>query len=112
MQNAAGPPEKAYKDVGFLNSRDARTVRILAEYLHPQQRFREEGIQNTVVFFGFARIRDVEATETALAEAKKGGSPQDVTRAQRGVDMARYYEDAVELARLLTEWSKGLESSH
>ena len=44
--------EKAYKDLGFLNSSDARTVRILAEYLGPERRFRQEGVTGTVVFFG------------------------------------------------------------
>lgn len=76
MENASSSPEKAYRDVEFLNSRDERTVRILAEYLHSQKLFREEGIQNTIVFFGSARIRDAEATETALAEAKKGAVPR------------------------------------
>jgi hypothetical protein len=28
--------EKAYKNLDFLSSKDARTLRILSEYLHPK----------------------------------------------------------------------------
>jgi uncharacterized protein (TIGR00730 family) len=48
--------EKAYKNLDFLNSREARTVRILSEYLEPEKRFREKGIKHTIVFFGSSRI--------------------------------------------------------
>ena len=47
---------KAYKNLDFLRSRDARTLRILAEYIEPEKRFVEENINHTVVFFGSARI--------------------------------------------------------
>lgn len=74
---------KAYRDEGFLNSSDARTIRILAEYLEPQARFRKEQIRDTVVFFGSARIRE-------------------------GGVLGRYYDEARTLARMLTEWSASL----
>ena len=50
----------------FLESDDARPLRILAEYLEPLKRFRDENIQDTVVFFGSARIRSREAADGAL----------------------------------------------
>ena len=31
-------PEAAYKNMGFLNSASARTLRILSKYLEPQSR--------------------------------------------------------------------------
>ena len=46
----------AYHDETFLDSTDARPIRILAEYLDPLRRFRDENIQDTVVFFGSARV--------------------------------------------------------
>ena len=46
----------AYLDPEFLESEEARPLRILAEYLEPLQRFRAQNIQDTVVFFGSARI--------------------------------------------------------
>ena len=74
------PPELAYRDPGFLDSDDARPVRILAEYLAPLRAFRLQRIRNTVVFFGSARLEE------------------------NGVH-ARYYAEARELARALTQWA-------
>jgi uncharacterized protein (TIGR00730 family) len=75
----------AYKDEEFLDSDDARPLRILAEYLWPLAAFRRENINDTVVFFGSARL------------APDG-------------PLGRYYEDARELARLVTTWSKNISS--
>ena len=50
--------EKAYKNLEFLNSPDARAMRILAEFLEPLAHFRRERIRDTVVFFGSARLRE------------------------------------------------------
>ena len=59
-------PEKAYKNLGFLNSSVARTIRILCEYEEPKARFEAEGVDNTIVMFGSARIRSVEESEATL----------------------------------------------
>lgn len=53
-------PEKAYKNIDFLNSKEARTLRILSEYLEPEKRFLENKIKHTVVFFGSSRIQTPE----------------------------------------------------
>src|SRR5689334_4938212 len=76
-----GRPPLAYLNAEFLASQDARPLRILAEYLAPLQSFRRARICDTVVFFGSARIKP-------------------------GAHLGRYYDDARELARLLTLWSK------
>jgi len=73
----------AYKNDTFLDSDDARPLRILAEYLQPLYAFQRERVCGTVVFFGSARIRP----DCALG---------------------RYYEAARELARLVTKWSASL----
>jgi uncharacterized protein (TIGR00730 family) len=73
----------AYKNEAFLDSPDARALRILSEYLHPLSHFRDEKIQDTVVFFGSARL-----TEEG--------------------PLGRYYQEARELARIVTEWSDNL----
>jgi uncharacterized protein (TIGR00730 family) len=101
--------EKAYKNLDFLNSRDARLIRILSEYLEPQARFERYNVDDTVVFFGSARALDPEAAQKALQEAEEGGDAQAIARATRGVSLSRYYQDASTLARMLTEWSKGLK---
>ncbi len=70
----------AYKNEKFLNSPDARILRILSEYLEPLAHFRHERIRDTIVFFGSARL-----TEDG--------------------PLGRYYRDARTLARMMTEWS-------
>ncbi|HTT03222.1 MAG TPA: TIGR00730 family Rossman fold protein [Steroidobacteraceae bacterium] len=81
----AKPPRHslAYQNRQFLQSEEARPLRILAEYLEPLERFRSEDICDTIVFFGSARI----APDGALG---------------------RFYAEARELARLITLWSKSL----
>ena len=51
-------PLKAYRDPAFINSKEARALRILAEYLEPQSRLEQEGVEDTIVFFGSARLKD------------------------------------------------------
>ncbi|MGH9674527.1 MAG: TIGR00730 family Rossman fold protein, partial [Bryobacteraceae bacterium] len=82
------PPEPrpfsvAYRNKEFLEGRNGRGLRILSEYLYPLSRFRKEHVHDTVVFFGSARV-----TEEG--------------------PMARYYHEARELAKRVTEWSDGL----
>ena len=100
----------AYQNEPFLNSPDGRILRILSEYVEPLARFRREQIQDTVVFFGSARFKNLRTAESALSGLKTsgeaGGEEQSgLKRAQAAVDMARYYEDARRMAYLLTEWS-------
>ena len=107
MQIPPFRPDKAYKDQEFLNSRDARTIRILSEYVQPLQRFREEGIDSTIVFFGSARVKDAQEADRALKAAQNDGEARKIRAAERAVDISRYYQDAVTLSRMLTEWSNG-----
>ncbi len=51
---------KAYKNPEFLSSHEARTIRIVSEYLYPETRFREMHVNHTVVFFGSARVGETE----------------------------------------------------
>ncbi len=106
-------PEKAYKNLDFLNSAPARHIRILCEYEEPRQRFRQHGIRDTIVFFGSARARprdEVEA-EVAAARAAAEAEPGDpalaaaLEAAEAALPMAMYYEQTRELARRVTEWS-------
>jgi len=61
-------PLKAYKNLGFLNSPDARTVRVLCEFVEPAARFRHLRVRNTIVFFGSTRITTREAAEQNLRQ--------------------------------------------
>ena len=125
--------ELAFLDAAFLESDDARPIRIMAEYLEPLRRFKAQNIQDTVVFFGSARIRSREKADDALARLEKQllkrstsrgrdvGAPAArptqaqrlaLTRARRAVTMSRYYEDARQLARMLTDWTQSLGFEH
>ncbi len=73
----------AYHDEAFLDTDDARPIRILAEYLGPLRAFREARVHDTVVFFGSARL------------AEEG-------------PLGRYYGEARRLARLVTEWAQSV----
>jgi uncharacterized protein (TIGR00730 family) len=102
-------PPLAFLDEEFLTSTDARSLRILAEYLEPAARFKAEGIQDTIVFFGSARIKSHEEAQNDLAAAR--AAKEGIAAARRHLRMSRYYEDARELARRLTEWSKALSDA-
>ena len=109
----------AYSDPVFLESQEARPVRILAEYLEPLRRFKEQKIQDTVVFFGSARVDSRRRAEQALRELRSRGVSdadeqyqKELKKSNRAVEWARYYEDARELARMLTTWSQSLQSEN
>ncbi len=110
-------PRVAYKNDRFLESGDARMLRILAEYLEPQARLRRAGVQNTVVFFGSARFLPHDEALRKLRElesmGRDGGPPASAANlkaARMALAMSRYYEEARELARLITRWSLGLKN--
>src|ERR1039457_1192785 len=77
----------AYLNDKFLNSPDARALRMLSEFLEPLAHFRREKVRDTVVFFGSARLREGEGP------------------------LAHYYDDARSLAKMLTEWSQQFTNS-
>jgi uncharacterized protein (TIGR00730 family) len=98
---------KAYLKESFLSGSGARPLRILAEYLEPKNRFDQYRIEDTIVFMGSARVVSREQAEAELIAA--GGDPAGIERARGRLAMSRYYEEARELARRLTEWSKQLK---
>src|SRR5437870_6526282 len=109
----------AYLDAEFLESAEARPIRILSEYLEPLRRFKEQKVQDTVVFFGSARVDSRERAERALATLRARGvrdadeqAQMELTKTRKALEWARYYEEARELARLLTAWSLSLQSEH
>ncbi len=98
---------EAYLKEPFLKSADGRPLRLLSEYLEPKSRFDHYQIDDTIVFMGSARLVSRAQAEAAVAAAERGDG--DPAQARRQLAMSRYYEDARELARRLTDWSKRLE---
>ena len=107
---------KAYQNDRFLNSSDGRIIRMLAEFLEPQSRFRRQKIVDTIVFFGSARLkskRDATAELNKFKTMDANGDPnfaEKLRTAQHLVKMSKYYEDAVLLSKKLTEWSLNLNT--
>ncbi len=110
-------PKLAYRNERFMDSADARTLRIVAEYLEPQVRLRRAGVQNTVVFFGSSRVRPHDHARENLREVltrvRCGGPPpthEELHSARMALKMSKYYEQARELARMITTWSLSLKN--
>jgi len=115
MPRAARRAPKAYANVEFLNSPDARTIRILCEFLEPLKRFRENNIKGTIVFFGSSRTLPEEEAMSRLKRVQKkvasSKNPRrslltELQQAENQASMSRYYSEAVTLAREITLWSK------
>lgn len=103
-------PSKAYENAAFINSRAGRPLRIISEHLEPEARLKDQGIADTIVFFGSSRIPSRSEARAALKKTRRKKRPSkiEIGRAERAVEMSHYYEDARELAYRLTKWSKGL----
>ena len=130
--SAAGPGQQlAYENHRFMENVEGRPLRILAEYLEPRARFAREKIENTVVFFGSARTLprdvatenlrqleaamqnrgDIAAPGAGLSNSQANGQDRAkrLKAARMAVEMSRYYEEARELARMITAWSLSLQ---
>jgi len=114
-------PPLPYLNAEFLKSQEARLIRILSEYIEPATRLRRHRIRDTIVFFGSARSMSPETAAAELElvreETKQIAelTPElhaRLERAEQATRLARYYNDAMELARRVTEWSKSLTGHH
>ena len=112
--------QKAYTDQAFINSPEARPLRLLAEYLEPLRRLRRAQIKDTVVFYGSARTLsygeakdNLEKLKWKISSDKTNSMPlrEQLHRAEVDLKMSRFYEDARALAYKLTEWSLELEEN-
>jgi hypothetical protein len=76
-------PEKAYKNLEFLNSEEARTIRILSEYIEPLARLTEHKINSTVLFLGSSKAKPDET----------------------GSLLSKYYWETEDIAFRLAKWA-------
>lgn len=127
--------EKAYDNKKFIHSSDARVIRMLAEYLHPQQQFKLKKVMKTIIFFGSARIHsndfynnkieiinEILDKKKALLSQSVGNELSDEKIIEGEIEslekekaynekmqkVAFYYEDARNLSRMISEWSATL----
>jgi len=113
-------PRKAYFNIDFLRSKDARILRILSEYLEPASRLKWKRVEDTIVFFGSSRAAAREEAEHRLALARERlqscaqPTPElrlEVEQAEKQIRLARYYEEAAILAGMIVEWARTLDTN-
>jgi len=112
-------PKAPHEDPKFMSSTPARPIRILAEYLHPLAQLKKEGIGDTIVMFGSARIASHENSAARLAKLKAASTAnwsalrlkhhrEALREAKSALEMSRYYEEARQLSHKITTWALSL----
>lgn len=107
--------DKAYNNREFLHSRDGRIIRIISEYLYPEQYFRKYGIVGTIVFYGSARTLSKEEfnirikglndkLSKAISDDEKSSFLMQKKKLENSFKMTEIYEESVELAEMLAKW--------
>lgn len=110
--------DKAYSNKKFLNSHDARPIRVQCELIEPDIRLKAEGVKNTIVFFGSARSKPLNEAKSELNELFNSLPPEAewtmkdkeaISKKENIVRLSKYYDEAVSLSSCITEWSNNLE---
>ncbi|MDF1483834.1 TIGR00730 family Rossman fold protein [Ramlibacter sp. H39-3-26] len=91
----------AFADPEFLLRRETRGIRFQLELLKPDLGQAAQGIENTVVVYGSARMRPPEETRAVLAEAEASGDAARIAHARLANRNSRYYELARQFAYLV-----------
>ncbi len=107
----------ATEDVEFLDSDDARGVRLQLDYLKPQKLLDENGVRHTIVVFGSTRIADpvgaakkVERLRDALSEQPENIDLQSrLIIAERILAKSHFYDVAREFGKLVANAGGGPE---
>lgn len=89
----------------FMNSHEARWVRILAETTHAQVNMKRLGVHSTIVFFGSAQSPDMETAGKCLQKARENGDEKEIARCEKIYEISAYYGQARKLAARLTTWA-------
>jgi uncharacterized protein (TIGR00730 family) len=110
----------AEQDVPFLARRELRPVRLQLELLKPEMAFNEHNIATTIVVFGSTRIAKRSELEERLRVAREllAASPSDarrvreVSRAERVLAKAHYYEAAREFTSLVARRAQAADRQY
>jgi len=92
---------KAYDNLEFLHGRSARHLRVLAEFIEPEERLRKHGIRNTIVFFGSALSVDNRTFRKQ--------TPKSTVVSEKAVRVSNAYESCIELSKRITAWSQKIK---
>ncbi|MCE9498990.1 MAG: TIGR00730 family Rossman fold protein [Leptospira sp.] len=103
---------KAYENSDFLHSLEARNLRILSEYQYPASEFEKKKVLGTVVMFGSARIHDRVEQELEIKRLRDANaSGVTIEYAEKKLKLCRFYDEAVELSRLITLWGQEISKN-
>ena len=112
-------PKAPHENPEFLASTPARPIRIVAEYTYPLVQLKKEGIGDTIVMFGSARIESHETASSRYARLKQEKTSrwnperqkkhrQHLREAKSALEMSKYYEEARLLSHKITTWALSL----
>lgn len=106
--------KKAYDNFEFIHSSDGRILRMIAEYIYPDQYFRKKGVKGAIVFYGSARTFSMEEYNKRmdkLNDSLKKTKTNERSKVEKEIiklkaveDMCRYHDDATTLSKMLSEW--------
>jgi uncharacterized protein (TIGR00730 family) len=108
------------EDKLFLQSNDARGIRLQLDYLKAEVKMREQGIEHTIVVFGSTRIIDEKSAlnKVKKIKSKLKTSPlsntllRSLQQAEKLVKNSHYYDEARKFGQLVGESGKGPEDCH
>ncbi len=100
-------PLHYYENKGFITSADARPLRILGEYLYPATIFKKENIQDTIVFFGSARIYPDKSIALKTDLSKPPLNDKSNLNAY-----SKYFKSALDLSFSVTKWAKTIKEKY
>ena len=112
-------PKAPHENPEFLASTPARPIRIISEYIYPLVQLKKEGICDTIVMFGSARIHSHEAASSRYTRLKKMKTSRwsdarrkahrlHIREAKNALEMSVYYEEARLLSHKITTWALSL----
>ena len=111
-------PQLAYRNLRFLESADARALRIYPNTLTRRRTCGRPACStrwSSSARREFSLVSRPSESARGWSFASRKVSPRrlqaDLKRARMGVHMSRYYEEARELSRLITEWAMKVNKS-
>lgn len=94
----------AFRDTDFLLRDELRPVRFQLELLKPEMLLDEAGVGSTMVMYGSARIPSPEEAQAKIDAAKDGSEFEQKVAANLAAK-AKYYQEAYDLAKMVSEKS-------
>ncbi|MCB1192708.1 MAG: LOG family protein [Leptospiraceae bacterium] len=97
--------KKSFRNIDYLESEDARDLRILSEYNYPHSEFIKKNVKDTIVMFGSARIKEASNIKQMILDLEsKEPQSKELKLLKNLASLSNFYDDARELSKMITEW--------